>query len=90
MAGYRHGPGLVAVAVRLRDRLVRRLTLTTGTDQHGVYAWIETRLPGGRLVNRLAAVWLLRRRYPDAYAVDVVEQWHVPLSHYAFKVRFQW
>lgn len=65
-----------------------RLTLTVRVDAEGSYAWVETRYAAGRAFNRWAAVRQLRRQYPDACAVRVVEQWHVPFSHHAFKIRF--
>lgn len=68
----------------------RRRTLILGKDENGMYAWVETRLPGGWTINRLAAIGLLRRRYPDARRIEIEEQWHVPFSHRAFKIRFDW
>lgn len=66
-----------------------RITLSTWTDRHGRFAWIETRIPGGARLNRALALAHLRRRHPRARNLRVAEQWHVPLSHRAFKVYFE-
>jgi hypothetical protein len=65
-----------------------RVTIAIRNDDHGMYAWIETRLPGGWAVNRRAAVAALRRARPGALDLEVAEQWHVPFRHRAFKVYF--
>lgn len=66
-----------------------RITLSTWTDQHGRFAWIEIRIPGGERFARALALAHLRRRHPGARSLRIAEQWHVPLSHRAFKVYFE-
>lgn len=67
---------------------MRRTTIAIRHDHAGTYAWIETRLPGGRAVNRHAALAALHRECPQACWTRFAEQWHVPFQMHAFKVYF--
>ena len=66
-----------------------RILLSTWTDRHGRFAWIEIRIPGGERLNRALALAHLRRHHPDARNLRIAEHWHVPLSHRAYKVYFE-
>jgi hypothetical protein len=68
---------------------MRRTTIAIRRDDAGTYAWIETRLPGGRAVNRQAALAALHRECPRACRTRFAEQWHVPFRMHVFKVYFE-
>jgi hypothetical protein len=70
------------------EEQMARVTIAIRQDDHGIFAWIETRIPGGWAVNRRAAVAALRRCRPGATDLTIADEWHVPFRHRAFKIYF--